>query len=200
MSNTSRTRHVLTIASLTLTVAAGCGPQGPTGPAGPQGPAGPTGPSGGPAGPTGATGMNGMNGMNGPQGPKGDPGTGANLVCPTGFSKVGGDGRGAFCIQQQEQAPLPFFSAATACWTPAQPDGDRAHLCTVHEWFIACSQKADVGEMPLVNMGTEWVDQVTFVPNSPPLNFNAVVMGTGNGCTTVSGLPPPSATPFRCCL
>ena len=152
-------------------------------------------------GPKGDPGEQGPKGDSGAQGPKGDPGEqgppGSEGVttCPVGYTRVGPTGvRGSFCITQQQQSAEKFFDARDTCWNQVVSNTVKPHLCTPHEWYIACSQGADVGQPDVANIkndDAEWVGEYT----------------TGSGftsgnteCGVLSGSGYATPRTFRCCV
>src|SRR5262249_4462018 len=127
----------------------------------------------------------------------------SSLVCPTGYSRVGPAGaRGSFCVQQQQHAPMDFFGAVTECWATPTSTGDKAHLCSLNEWYLACSQGVDVGEVTLANIKSslEWFDQVTFAYPGPAGYNTAYQIGAGS-CSSLLGTGiSGGTTAYRCCL
>ncbi len=184
------------------------GPAGPPGPVGAQGQDGPPGPAGAPgapglAGPAGAAGAAGPQGAQGPAGPQGNPGPSAtpNLMCPTGMSRVGpATARGSFCIEQEASSPVEFLPALTACWTRTTSTGDKPHLCSLNEFYLACSQGVDVGEPALANMTSswEWISQATWTTTAYGA-ANGYLLGNG-ACGTLGVTQAVSNEAFRCCL
>lgn len=117
------------------------------------------------------------------------------ITCPDGFSRVGSpDARGSYCITQQQGPAVTFLQAMTECFTMDTSTGAVPHLCTMEEWYIACSQGADLGEDSIddTTNGWEWVEDA--------LEKNrAMVMGKGAcGATGISATSAPR--PFRCCV
>jgi hypothetical protein len=179
------------------------GPAGPAGPAGQPGAPGPAGAQGmaGPAGPAGTPGATGPAGAPGPTGPQGDPGAAATLVCPAGYSRVGhANARGSFCVEQQASLPTGFFSALTQCWTAATSTGDEPHLCSLNEYYLACSQGVEVGEVPLANMtgSWEWIAQAG--PWANTTNYAYVIGNSACSSVGVIGMAPTNTAAYRCCL
>lgn len=169
----------------------GCGQPGPSGKQGEPGPPGPQGPTG----PQGPQGPEGPQGPQGKKGEKGDPGAAGISVCPAGFSRVGPPGqRGSFCITQQQQPAAEYQQAMTDCWSMVTSSGDVPRLCTYDEWYLACSQGADVGETAVVDMinDEEWVAHL----NS---TTTAVVVGNG-ACEKLTSNALTGDNVFRCCV
>ena len=137
----------------------------------------------------------------GEPGPKGDPGEpgppGSEGVttCPAGYTRLGPSGvRGSFCITQQQQSAEKFFDARDICWNQVVSNTAKPHLCTSHEWYIACSQPADVGQ-PFVsnikNDDAEWYGESTASGGLTSGNTECGVLGSSGYAT---------ARPFRCCI
>jgi len=111
------------------------------------------------------------------------------LPCPTGFSAANRE----YCIADQSQDAVPFYSAISACSTSG------ARLCTISEWMHACSKYQ--GFLATV-ITAEWVDHAA---NNAT---GAKVLGAGNnGEMDVPGTScryggwsiPENAYRYRCC-
>ncbi len=176
------------------------GDPGEPGPKGDQGDPGEPGPKGDQGDP-GAQGPKGDKGDPGEPGPKGDPGEpgppGSEGVttCPAGYTRLGPSGvRGSFCITQQQQSAEKFFDARDICWNQVVSNTAKPHLCTSHEWYIACSQPADVGQ-PFVsnikNDDAEWYGESTATGGLTSGNTECGVLSSSGYAT---------ARPFRCCI
>ncbi len=165
-----------------LLLASGCG-----GIKGDQGDPGPPGPPGtqGPVGPPGAQGLPGKDGAVGV------------ADCPPGFTRIGPSGaRGSFCITEQQQEAEKYFDAMDVCWSQVAPDDVKPHLCTMDEWYLACSQGADVGQPLVSNMADddeEWIAQTSGAGSG-------MVMGQSS-CQSLDTASVISASrPYRCCV
>lgn len=170
------------IAMALLLLHCGCGGmKGDKGDPGPEGPVGPPGPQG----------------PQGQQGPPGNGGADGVIDCPPGFTRVGPPGaRGSFCITEQQQEAEKFFDALDVCFAQVAPDDVKPHMCTLDEWYLACSQGADVGEPIVTNMAdddAEWVNQTYSTGYGLVIGLNSCQsLGTGS-LTSAS-------RPYRCCI
>ena len=147
-------------------------------------------------------------GPKGDKGDKGDPGVcepgmcqgssgsePAGVVsCLPGYSRVGPEGaRGSFCITQQQQEAERFFDAKDVCWAQGD-DTARPHVCTLDEWYIACTQEADVGQPPITNMADDDEETVADVSGAGA----GIVVGLSS-CSSLSTEAFTSSRPYRCC-
>lgn len=131
-----------------------------------------------------------------PQACQEDEGCEVGIVCPIGFSRVGPAGVfGSYCISQQQEPVAKFFQAMTECRTMVTSDGSSPHLCSVEEWYTACSQEEDDDQSEIDDMTNdkEWVSHLDG-------KTKAMTMGAGS-CTKMSSenLATKSLA-FRCCV
>lgn len=119
----------------------------------------------------------------------------AGITCPLGFSRVGAaDARGSFCIAQQQEPAATYLQAITECFTMSTSTGAEPHLCTMQEWYLACSQGADDGEPSIDDMTNDWETV------SDPINqTTAMAIGKGS-CSTKGAGKMTKLFAFRCCV
>lgn len=115
--------------------------------------------------------------------------------CPDGFSRVGpGGARGSFCIEQQQEPAASFLQAMTECATMPTSTGAVPHLCTMEEWYIACSQGPDLGEPSVDDLVNAW-EWVAMALDKG----HALAMGKGS-CAARGEGKMGGAIAFRCCI
>lgn len=125
-----------------------------------------------------------------------DEGCDVGIVCPVGFSRVGPAGVfGSYCISQQQEPVAKFFQAMTECRTMVTSDGSSPHLCTLEEWYTACSQEEDDDQSEIDDMTNdkEWVSHLDG-------KTKGMAMGAGS-CTKMSSENLANKSfAYRCCV
>lgn len=112
-------------------------------------------------------------------------------ACPTGWAMIGDAGKAAtYCIQQDESTAPNFFSAMNTCQGINDSTLGRAHLCTLNEWYTACT----IGGAGLVNMtnNTEMVAQTS--------GTTSYITIGGASCNTFQSDAFSGAWYYRCCI
>lgn len=103
---------------------------------------------------------------------------------------IGDAGRTAtYCIQENESISPNFFNALSACFGINDTALGRTHLCTLNEWYTACT--ADIGILNMRN-NTEMIAQTNGTTNY-------ITVG-GLNCNTFSTDHVNGAWLYRCCI
>lgn len=121
------------------------------------------------------------------------PLSGGLRSCPTGFSLIGTAGtHSAFCIHSSELTAASFDVAISACSVITDSRLGRAHLCSMTEWFEACSHGSGLTG---ITGNAEWVADGSDVGGT----LYGMTTGTSS-CGSRSFQMATNGNPYRCCF